>query len=230
MFTGKYGKTFIAFSLVLGIFCIVKPVLAQEQVLRIATFGNGGPIEKAAAAYLTENYKKLGISLEFVNLPGNRALNESNSGRLDGELMRKAGLSRDYPNLLQIPVPLATTNTVAFAMDKNITLSKGWDSLREHTFAYETGTKVIEQNTQGYTTGHTELDIKAAFRQMLNKRVDLIIIDENAGLQLVRDMQLENTIHMLTPPISSIPLYHYLNKKHADLATRLEALLRKNPP
>ncbi|MFZ6745428.1 substrate-binding periplasmic protein [Undibacterium sp. JH2W] len=230
MISGKYGKMIAAWLHALCIFCfsVTGTVQAQQVSLRIATFGQGGPMEKTAASYLTENYKKLGVQIEFVNLPGNRALQESNSGRLDGELMRKAGLSMEYPNLLQIPVPLATTNTVAFALDKNIDLDKGWDSLREHSFSYETGTKVIEQNTQAYTTGHAEQNIKAAFRQMLNKRVELIVIDEQAGLQLVKEMGLEGTVHMLTPPISTIPLYHYLHKKHADLARQLEALLRKN--
>jgi len=209
---------------------VTAPVTAQTQQenLRIATFGQGGPMEKAAAVYLTEQYKKLGVQLEFVNLPGNRALQESNNGRLDGELMRKAGLSAEYPNLLQILVPLATTNTVAFALDKNIAVDHGWDSLREHSFSYETGTKVIEQNTQGFSTGHAEQNIKAAFRQMLNKRVELIVIDEQAGLQLVKEMGLEGTVHMLTPAISTTPLYHYLHKKHASLANKLEILLRKN--
>lgn len=230
MTSDMYGKTvaiwLCAFSLV---FLNAKShAQAQQESIRIATFGQGGPMEKTAAVYLTENYKKLGVQVEFVNLPGNRALQESNSGRLDGELMRKAGLSVEYPNLLQIMVPLATTNTVAFALDKNIDLHKSWASLREHTFSYETGTKIIEQHTQGFSTGHAELNIKTAFRQMLNKRVELIVIDEQTGLQLVKEMGLEGTVHMLTPPISTIPLYHYLHKKHADLASRLEALLRKN--
>ncbi|MES2037781.1 MAG: hypothetical protein V4495_08085 [Pseudomonadota bacterium] len=230
MTLGKYGRTVVTWFCAFSIACLSANSLAQAQQesIRIATFGQGGPMEKAAAVYLTENYKKLGVQVEFVNLPGNRALQESNSGRLDGELMRKAGLSVEYPNLLQIMVPLATTNTVAFALDKNIDLDKGWASLREHTFSYETGTKVIEQHTLGFTTGHAEHNIKAAFRQMLNKRVELIIIDEQAGLQLVKEMGLEGTVHMLTPPISTIPLYHYLHKKHTDLANRLEALLRKN--
>ncbi|BBB68824.1 ABC transporter substrate-binding protein [Undibacterium sp. YM2] len=230
MTSGKCGKTVAKWLVAFSIFCLhaACPVLAQQESIRIATFGQGGPMEKAAAIHLTECYKKLGMQVEFVNLPGNRALQESNSGRLDGELMRKTGLGVEYPNLLQIMVPLATTNTVAFAMDKNIDLDKGWASLKEHTFSYETGTKVIEQNTQGFSTGHAEHNIKAAFRQMLNRRVELIVIDEQAGLQLVKEMGLEGTVHMLTPPISTTPLYHYLHKKHADLANRLEALLRKN--
>ncbi len=230
MLSGKYGKPVTHWLAAFGVVYLsaMCPAQAQQESLRIATFGQGGPMEKIAAIQLTDLYKKLGVHVEFVNLPGNRALQESNSGRLDGELMRKAGLSVEYPNLLQIMVPLATTNTVAFALDKNINLDKGWASLKEHTFSYETGTKVIEQNTQGFSTGHAEHNIKAAFRQILNRRVELIVIDEQAGLQLAKDMGLEGTVHMLTPPISTIPLYHYLHKKHADLASKLEALLRKN--
>ncbi|MCH8623073.1 hypothetical protein [Undibacterium sp. TS12] len=227
MISGKYCKKFTVLSIVFAMLLTHAASQAEEESLRITTFGNGGPMEKNAAIYLTDAYKKLGVKIEFVNLPGNRALQESNSGRLDGELMRKAGLSNEYPNLMQIPVALATTNTVAFALDKNIALDKGWASLREHSFSYETGTKIIEQNTQGFTTGFAELNIKAAFKQMLNRHVELIVIDENTGLQLVKEMGLENTVYMLTPPVSTIPLYHYLHKKHAVLASKLEALLRK---
>jgi polar amino acid transport system substrate-binding protein len=230
MISGKYGKTIATWLYAFSFFFLstTGPAQAQQENLRIATFGQGGPMEKNAAAYLTEHYKKLGVQIEFVNLPGNRALQESNSGRLDGELMRKAGLSMEYPNLLQISVPLATTNTVAFALDKNIDVDKGWDSLRKHTFSYEMGTKLIEQNTLGFSTGNAEQNIKAAFRQMLHRRVELIIIDEQAGLQLVREMGLEGTVHMLKPAISTTQLYHYVHKKHAALANKLEILLLKN--
>lgn len=200
---------------------------AQVQRLRITTFGQGGPMEKAAAVKLTNVYKKLGVQIEFVNFPGNRALQESNEGRLDGELLRKEGINREYQNLIQIQPPLASTNTAVFAIDTTIDIGQGWASLRDHSFSYERGTKIIEQNTVGFSRSMPESEIKAAFRQLQNKNVDLVVLDEKAGLQLIKELGLEGAVHMLLPPLSHTDLYHYLHKKHADLAVKVEAELRK---
>jgi polar amino acid transport system substrate-binding protein len=202
-------------------------VSAQVQHLRITTFGQGGPMEKAASIKLASLYKKLGVQVEFVNFPGNRALKESNEGRFDGELLRKEGIDREYQNLIQIKTPLASTTTAVFARDKSINVNKGWVSLRDYVFSFELGTKIIEQNTVGFSRSMPEYDIKDAFRHMLNKHVDLVVMDERAGLQLIKEMGMEASVYMLSPPLSRTDLYHYLHKKHADLAVKIDAELRK---
>jgi polar amino acid transport system substrate-binding protein len=223
------SKTIVCLRLSLGLILssVLDNAAAQQQVLHITSFGQGGPMETAAASLLSATYKKLGVQVEFINYPGNRALKESNEGRADGELLRKAGLSEEYPNLIQVMVPLATSHTMAFASDPALELAQGWESLRNYSFAYQRGAKLIEANTIGFPRALPQTDIKVAFRQLQNKRIDLVLMDEAAGLQLIQDLGLQQSVTMLTPPLAHTPLFHYLHKKHAGLAAKLEAALRE---
>jgi polar amino acid transport system substrate-binding protein len=215
-------NTFIVF----GVFGISNTTSAQEQVLHITNFAHFGPMEKAATSKLESAYQKLNVRMELIKYPGKRALIESNEGRSDGELVRKAGLSQEYENLIQIPTPIVYTNTIALAVDDKIKLEKGWESVRNYSFAYERGTKLIEDYTHGFSKGLPQTDIRLSFRLLLSRQIDLIIINEDAGLQLMQELGLQQSVHQISPILSRTPLYHYLHKKHRDLATKLDTVLK----
>ena len=61
-------------------------------------------LTKISEPILREAYQQLGIQITVKLAPGERALNEANSGRWDGDLNRKAGLEKKYRNLIMIPV------------------------------------------------------------------------------------------------------------------------------
>lgn len=51
-------------------------------------------------AALTSAYGRLGIRVEFVDMPGERAIVESSAGHVDGETARIAGMVTRYPALV----------------------------------------------------------------------------------------------------------------------------------
>lgn len=208
----------VALACTLGVF-------AQQPNLRITTFGSGGPLDQAAVAVLTSAYLKLGLKLEFINLPGERALQATNNGEYDGELVRKAGLTELYANLIQIKVPVVVSKFVAFALPGTARLGSKWEDLRNARFTYERGTKVIEANTEGFPKAFPVETKIQGFTKLLSHTIDYVVVDELNGLDALRDSNSTKAIVVASGVFAQVPLYHYLNKKHADLAASLEDVL-----
>ena len=125
------------------------PATAQENnTLQISTLIEKDPATSIAKKIVETAYLKLGIHIVVNYLPGERSLRSANNGEMDGELYRKLGMERDYPNLLIVPVPLLTYEIVIFTNGTNFTIN-GWDSLRPYTIGFVKGIKIIEQNTIG---------------------------------------------------------------------------------
>ena len=199
-------------------------VLADARTLTIAYPPEKNAFHDAAAAIIREAYKKLGIELVIKTLPAERALQSSNSGAIDGELVRIAGIEEGYPNLIRIPVSHVTAEQMAFGRDKTIIID-GWQSLAPYKLAFHRGYKVAEKNTEGmnrYLTGTDE----AAFRMVATGRMDLALANRFTGERVINELGLD-TVVMISPPVQVDPLYHYLNKKHADLVPQITAVLRE---
>ncbi|WP_410499759.1 hypothetical protein [Chitinibacter sp. S2-10] len=202
---------------------------AESKVLNITMFGKElTATEQLAINKLNKAYSSLGLEMKLTLLPGERALQESNHGMTDGELIRKAGLSKSYPNLIQLKVPIGEVKVMAFSLDKTINVSRGWISLKDYSFAYDRGMKAVEANVAGFPSAAPTDGTAVAFRNMLQGRVKLVVTSEDDGLSTLKTMGLDSKITPLTPPLGSVMLYHYLHKKHADLVPQLERELAKN--
>ena len=55
-------------------------------------------------------------------------------------------------------------------------------------------------------------------------RMDVVIANQFTGQKLLKDLQLKKVL-MLTPPLQSDPLYHYLHRKHAAIVPELVSIL-----
>lgn len=79
---------------------------------------------------MTELYRKLGIEIEIKEESPARAAADSTSGLTDGEIGRIVSFNAAAPQLIRVPTPFYTGDTVAFARkDQNIKL-EGADSLK----------------------------------------------------------------------------------------------------
>src|SRR5260221_10326738 len=81
----------------LALFALGTTAARAETVLRLARIENipdqfvGGEILKAV-------YQRLGIAVEFIDLPAKRALVESSQGRVDGEVHRILAVQSEFPS------------------------------------------------------------------------------------------------------------------------------------
>ena len=199
--------------------------LAQEAApMQISTLLEIDPATTIAERVLSEAYRRLGMSMTVVKVPGERSLFSADHGQVDGELYRKVGMEREYPNLRIVPVPLLNYEMVIFTLGTTFVVN-GWDSLRPFTIGFVKGIKIIEQNTQGMKLEPTAT-MKQAFLKMTLGRSDIVVANRNSGLAILKEMKLTE-VKVLEPPLATFPVFHYLHKKHEALIPKLTTVLQQ---
>lgn len=194
------------------------------STLQVSTLLEQDPATSIAEVVLAEAYRRLGLRLQVHRLPGERSLRSANSGDMDGELYRKLGMEREYPNLLIVPVPLLTYEIVIFTLGTSFAVH-GWESLRPYTVGYVKSIKIVEQNTQGMRV-EVAATLRQAFLKMSLGRSDVVVANRRSGLAALQELNLPD-IKVLAPPLATFPVFHYLHKKHAALVPRLTDVLQQ---
>ncbi|MBL6864056.1 MAG: transporter substrate-binding domain-containing protein [Rhodospirillales bacterium] len=136
--------------------------------------------------------------------------------------MRIRGIETNYPNLIRIQISHVTAEQMAFSTNSQIKIL-GWPSLKPYRIVFHRGYKVAELNTVGMNRFIVSND-QAALKMVLKGRMDIAIANRFSGLDTIQELKL-NGIKMLTPPIQSDPLYHYLNAKHKSLVPQVSKIL-----
>lgn len=196
----------------------------EDRVLEVSTLLEQDPATSVAERVLTEAYRRLGLRLQVHKLPGERSLRSANSGDMDGELYRKLGMEREYPNLLIVPVPLLTYEIVIFTLGTSFPVH-GWESLRPYTVGFVKSIKIAEQNTQGMRV-EVASTLRQAFLKMSMGRSDVVVANRASGVAVLQELNLHD-VKVLTPPLATFPVFHYLHKKHAALVPRLTSVLQQ---
>lgn len=204
-----------------GVF--VGTVHASETVLTFSKIDGTGRVDEIAIATLTEAYKRLGISIRFKEFPTMRALAASSSGLTDGEMQRRGGLSEQYPQLIQIDVPINVVNFCVFTRTAEF-VPDGWDSLRPYRIGFHRGILAIEEGTRGMNIDPADSNEQLLLKLMAG-RTDIVVMTETDGQELLSATS-DTKIHKLSPPIASIKLYHYLNRSHKAIAVKIQAVLK----
>jgi len=168
--------------------------------------------------------QRLNYRLESVHIPAERALIFANDGISDGEMLRIAGLQKNYPNLIQVPEKLIDLEFVAFTRNKSLKISS-WQDLAAHPVAVITGWKIFERNIPATTELVTVKNVDQLFTLLLKDRTDVILYSRWSGLAYIRKHQLQG-ISIVEPPLARQGMYVYLHKRHRDLVPRLAAELR----
>lgn len=203
-----------------GVFA--SPVLAAEP-LKFSALEDSGP-QEVAKLVLREAYVRLDLSVEFITLPGERALTESNAGRVDGELARVSGLEKKYPNLVRVPVAVSQLDGVVFSRKHDFPI-EGWHSLKGYNIGAFTGSKFVENNTVGMDVVYVP-GVKNLFSMLGRDRLDVIVIPYLSGLRYIKKHTLTG-FRKLKPALTTLNLYHYLHIKNLPLLPRLTAVLKK---
>jgi len=168
--------------------------------------------------------RRLNYRLESVHIPAERALIIANDGISDGEMLRIAGLQKNYPNLIQVPEKLIDLEFVAFTRNKLLRIT-GWQDLAARPAAIITGWKIFERNIPATTELVTVKNVDQLFTLLLKDRTEVILYSRWSGLAYIRKHQLQG-ISIVEPPLARQGMYVYLHKRHRDLAPRLAEELR----
>lgn len=169
-------------------------------------------------------YAKLGIDTESKQLPAARSLFMADSGQTDGEVNRTADIETEHPNLVRIEVPVNWLEAVALSCNK--TVKADLDSISRMRVGIKIGNLYAERLTQKMPAVVKLADETRLLDLLLANRLDVLIINRTLALSLKREPRY-NCLTINDPPLLSVPLYHYLHKRHADIVPDITRVLRE---
>jgi polar amino acid transport system substrate-binding protein len=194
-----------------------------EHRLVFSTFPSGG-MRELFEHILSEAYARLGYEIELQGYPAERALLMANDGLVDGEAGRVSVVEKNYPNLIRVPTPIYVNRVAILTTATDIDPARGWAQFANHRTCIRNGYKFLESRVKG---GNCHL--VSSYEKMLgllkNRRVDVALAEYFDILPTLSRLGL-GEVRMLSRPMASNPMYHYLNRRHADLVPRIDAVLR----
>jgi polar amino acid transport system substrate-binding protein len=196
-----------------------------QTTLRFARIADV-PDQMVGGELLKAVYGRLGIAVEFVDVPGARALALSGGGVLDGEIHRIVGIERAHPALIRIDPPLNYIEQSVFTAGLRFDV-RGWESLRPYSVGIVRGVGSSEAGTQDLPLVQRAADLESLIRMLEAHRLDLLVTDRFSGQVMLRRMGLQSRIQPLSPPIEHISIHHYLHERHRDLVAPVAAVLRE---
>ena len=170
-----------------------------------------------------EAFRRAGVELRLVKLPAERGLINANAGIEDGDMVRIAGLEKQYPNLVRVPEKLVDWEFSAFSKDTSI--PSNWKAIRQHSVGHIKGWKIYEQNLAGAERVITADDPAQLFRLLDLNRIEVALYEHSFGVALARQQGLKG-VRPLAPALANREMFIYLHKRHAPLAPKLAEALR----
>ncbi len=206
------------------VLCVLIAGIAEAQSELTLSGIKGSINHQIGSSILETAYKKIGISVDTVEMPAKRSLVMVNAGDFDGEVQRIGNIDRHYPNLIVVPEPLLYLESSVFIKNSEIRI-KGWEDLSPYTIGIPRGIMYLEHHTKGLNRIFVKSQDQL-FDLLNTGRIDVVIISTNYGLSFLNKHK-GMKIRMLVPPILKIPLYHYLHRKHRNLIPKIAESIRQ---
>jgi hypothetical protein len=186
----------------------------------------GKPVDTVAtisSRVLERAYRQIGISIRFEALPAERSLLNANQGSLDGDVNRVAGIEKKYANLLMVPVPVNTVEHIVVTKNHHFSVD-GWGSLKPYSIAIRIGTKVVESGTAGLNVTAFPTYEKI-FNLLDQDRYQISVVSRITAMDYINRYRLKD-LRVMEPPLTRLPLYHYLHKKHLKIVEKITRSLQ----
>lgn len=203
------------------ILCFGSPAQAQGPLV----FGyGGGSLSLASLKVLQEAYGRLGIKIAGRRLPAARSLEMAEAGLVDGEVNRIRAIEEDYPNLLRIGVPVNRLEGVILTCNGSLE-HVSMETVRKLHLGIKIGNRYAEMLTEGMP------DVVRLPREdklmilLLEGRLDALLVDRAWAEHEIAKPGM-SCLRINEPPLVVVPLYHYLNRRHADLVPMITGELR----
>jgi len=209
---------------------LVLPVCAARAAPLVLNTDGAPPHSRADGSgyedrIVAEAFRRIGVGVQLVVLPSERALQNANQGVDDGNFPRIEGLTALYPNLVMVPESMSTFPCAAFTCDPKLK-SVAWADLQGPQVAYVQGWKLVERNVADAGKLQHARDQEAVFALLDKGRARIVIADLYTGREIIRRKGYKN-MRALLPPLADPPMYIYLHKRHAQLVPKLAQALRE---
>jgi len=198
---------------------------SDVEPLRIGRGGGGmtSILADSTVAVLQAAYDKLGVEIRFEEYPLLRSLVLANAGTIDGDMMRIAETSDRYPNLVRVNVPVNYLEITVYARAP-CPVIKSWDDLRGKHVAHLRGVLAIERRLD--EANRVPVETQQELFRMLNLGMVDLVLGTGAEADVSLRLSGEKGLCRVDGVLERVPLYHYLHKRHAALAQRLQEQLQ----
>lgn len=184
------------------------------------------PATRIAVDLLQEAYRITGHELRPQLVPSQRALFMAENGLVDGDLFRIEGIEAEHPNLVPVPYPLLRGNVIVLLARAGNGCAK---ELPDGSLVAAVRRGVIIEKQTAQALGLTTVDTGSYTQvEMLldSGRVDLALISEIENISPLAPRTIENH-QKLCEPVAHFTLFHYLHRRHAELANNLADALEQ---
>lgn len=185
------------------------------------------PVSTIFELVLQEAFGRLGRQLDFQEVSAERSLILVNDGIDDAECCRIPDVVRkEYRNLIAVPESVFEVRFSAFVTNPEVQV-QNWEDLKPYSVGTVTGWKILVNNIGLIQPReYFELDnAEAMFRMLDMGRLDVATLGYLSGRRSLRQLQLQDIVHAVEPPLATRKLYLMLHKKHVALVPRLNEIL-----
>ena len=227
MLTEKIGIIKRIFYVFFIMYLFPCSILASEPDLVLSTWAKP-PLSKVDhTGYLDkiiiEAFRRIDLEIDILQKPVQRSISDANNGKGDGEYIRISGLSRIYPNLIEVPEKVFDFEFVVFTKNHDVIIN-GWDSLKPYDVGIVIGWKILEENIRNVRNRVDVPTPESLFKMLALGRIDIAVYSRYLGSEIVKNLGLKN-IFVKNSPLAVKPMYLYLHRKHQgiipDLAKNL---------
>jgi len=206
--------------------CALLPAISQaraDELKRIEIGTTPSDQAEVAAAVLDKAYRRLGLQMQLHQVPMRRSQQMTDSGALDGDLIRIAAVSKELSNVILVKVPLYQFSLHAYRMGSDCPALIHMSELAEYNVLVVRGMRAAETSLPGHA--HVPVaGFEESVRQLQRGKADYALGPPLSYEASFRRAGIKDycAIPTDTPPFE---LFHVLNRRHAELAGRLEQVL-----
>ncbi|WP_294770979.1 hypothetical protein [uncultured Rhodoferax sp.] len=228
-------------SLVLlwGAGALAVPVLAQPaaSVGTPLVLGTSRPDGSYAGRLLRRTYQELfrrmGSAIEVAQMPSARLAMELGSERIDGDMGRPQAFGEGQPGLVRVDEPIMQISFAVWSLQPRPALQRV-EQLAESGLTVNFTRGVVEcermlrpwipvQRLSDVTTTVNALNLLQLGRNDLHCGVDMAVLSDASSPELPGLPPLTRLFTLGEP----IPLYFFLQRKHAALVPQIDATLKR---
>lgn len=173
---------------------------------------------------LTDVYRRAGLEMKVTRMPGQRAIREATSGRVDGEIMRIWSYGIEHPELVRVPTSYYFLETMAFFKEGSGVEVNSVEDLADYSVLKVRGVKHTNAITKGLTKVYNYDNTKAMLNALDKDRTNVAVTHRGDGLFAIQKHGLTN-INSSEYPMFSFPLYHYVYKEKRHLVDKIDRII-----
>lgn len=176
--------------------------------------------------------RRLGVPVEIATFPQQRRSELANSGAIDGETSRIRAYGDNHPNLVRVEEALIDVHFALYTAHPTLRAQRIEDLAAGQLYGeYRRGVLFCEQALKAVLPAERLSDVTEPLqgvKKLLARRTDVYCDLEIAVMNVQHDATLGGVgkVRKILD-LGALPTYPYLHKRHAGLAPRMAAVIRK---